>query len=84
MWSFVANKKNKHWVWLALDIETKEIVGVYIGERSRHREHRDYGALYLHYIGSVLCVIPICGLPTMRFFLSLGIKLLARRAVKLT
>ena len=35
MWSFVANKKNKHWVWLALDIETKEIVGVYIGARSR-------------------------------------------------
>jgi IS1 family transposase len=35
MWSFVANKKNKQWIWLALDIETKEIVGVYIGERSR-------------------------------------------------
>ena len=35
MWSFVANKKNKQWVWLALDIETKEIVGVYVGERSR-------------------------------------------------
>ena len=34
MWSFVANKKNKHWIWLALDVETKEIVGVYIGERS--------------------------------------------------
>ncbi len=35
MWSFVANKKNKQWIWLALDIETKEIVGVYIGEQSR-------------------------------------------------
>lgn len=35
MWSFVANKKNKQWVWLALDIETKEIVGIYVGARSR-------------------------------------------------
>lgn len=35
MWSFVATKKNKQWVWLALDVETKKIVGVYIGSRSR-------------------------------------------------
>ncbi len=35
MWSFVGNKKNKQWIWLALDIETKEIVGVYVGSRSR-------------------------------------------------
>ncbi len=34
MWSFVGNKKHKQWIWLALDIETKEIVGVYVGERS--------------------------------------------------
>lgn len=36
MWSFVGNKKGKQWIWLALDIETKEIVGVYVGERSRN------------------------------------------------
>ena len=35
MWSFVGNKKNKHLFWLALDVETREIVGVYIGNRSR-------------------------------------------------
>ena len=34
MWSFVQNKTNKQWVWLALDIDTKEIVGAYIGTRS--------------------------------------------------
>lgn len=33
MWSFVMNKDNKQWIWLAIDIETKEIVGVYIGSR---------------------------------------------------
>jgi insertion element IS1 protein InsB len=33
LWSFVDNKKNKQWVWLALDVTTREIVGVYIGDR---------------------------------------------------
>ena len=49
-WSFVGNKDNKKWIWLALDVKTKEIergsapnlvrhaqvsfVGAYIGDRS--------------------------------------------------
>jgi IS1 family transposase len=33
LWSFVDNKGNKQWVWLALDADTREIVGVYIGSR---------------------------------------------------
>ncbi len=33
MWSFVGFKGNKQWIWLAIDILTKEIVGVYIGKR---------------------------------------------------
>ncbi len=33
LWSFVDNKGNKQWVWLALDADTREIVGVYIGNR---------------------------------------------------
>ncbi|WP_445727659.1 IS1 family transposase [Kamptonema formosum] len=31
--SFVGHKGNKQWVWLAIDVLTKEIVGVYIGSR---------------------------------------------------
>ncbi len=34
-WSFVNDKGNEQWVWLALDVVTREIVGCYIGERSR-------------------------------------------------
>ena len=34
MWSFVGHKKNKQWVWLALDRDTREIVGVYVGSRN--------------------------------------------------
>ncbi len=33
IWSFVDNKGNKQWVWLAIDAATREIVGVHIGER---------------------------------------------------
>ena len=35
MWSFVGNKRNKQWIWLAIDESTKEIVGVFVGKRSR-------------------------------------------------
>lgn len=34
LWSFVDNKGNQQWVWLALDTQTREIVGVHIGDRS--------------------------------------------------
>ena len=30
----VDNKGNQQWVWLALDTQTREIVGVHIGDRS--------------------------------------------------
>jgi insertion element IS1 protein InsB len=33
LWSFVDNKGNKQWVWLALDVNTREIGGVSIGAR---------------------------------------------------
>lgn len=35
LWSFVFSKKNKQWIWLAIDRDTREIVGVAIGDRSR-------------------------------------------------
>lgn len=35
MWSYVGNKDMKKWIWLAIDADTREIVGAYIGDRSR-------------------------------------------------
>jgi insertion element IS1 protein InsB len=35
MWSFVGNKGNKQWIWLAIDRETREIIGVHVGSRDR-------------------------------------------------
>lgn len=34
LWSFVDSKGNQQWVWLALDAQTREIIGVHIGDRS--------------------------------------------------
>ena len=35
MWSFVGKKGQKYWIWLAIDVDTREIVGVYIGSRDK-------------------------------------------------
>jgi IS1 family transposase len=45
MWSFVDNKGNQQWVWLALDVETREIVGVYIGARNEMAAHQLWKSL---------------------------------------
>jgi len=34
LWSFVSARKNKQWIGLAFDRQSKEIVGVAIGDRS--------------------------------------------------
>jgi insertion element IS1 protein InsB len=35
MWSFVQCKNNKQWVWLALDVTTRQVLACHIGDRSR-------------------------------------------------
>lgn len=34
LWSFVQKKKNKQWVWLAINPANKQIIGFYVGDRS--------------------------------------------------
>ena len=43
--SFVGNKSNKQWIWLALDVETHKIVGVHIGDRSKQRFRKLWDSL---------------------------------------
>ena len=45
MWSFVGNKSNKQWIWLALDVKTREIVGVHVGDRRIEGEIQLWRAL---------------------------------------
>jgi hypothetical protein len=35
MASFVQKKANKQWIWLAMDVKTREIIAFHIGDRSR-------------------------------------------------
>jgi len=35
MASFVQNKANKQWIWLAMDAKTRQIIAFYVGDRSR-------------------------------------------------
>src|SRR5688500_16240619 len=35
MASFVQKKANKQWIWLAMDVETRQIIAFHIGDRSR-------------------------------------------------
>lgn len=55
MWSFVEKKDNKQWVWLALDKETREVVGVYIGDRSRESAKQLWSSLPLSYQQNATC-----------------------------
>jgi len=35
MWSFVGSKKNKQWIWIAMDVKSKQIIAFHVGDRSR-------------------------------------------------
>lgn len=77
-WSFVSDKDNKQWIWLALDKETREIVGVYIGNRSEDGARGLWNSLPLVYRGArdapppvnVLFAIQIFGRLTHKLFLT--------------
>lgn len=36
LWSFVGNKANKQWVWLALDRKTRQIIAFHVGDRDKN------------------------------------------------
>lgn len=55
MWSFVSNKGNKQWIWLALDAKTREIVGVHVGDRSREGARKLWQSLPSVYRQCALC-----------------------------
>lgn len=35
MWSFVGAKQNQQWIWLAIDADSRQVVGMVVGDRSR-------------------------------------------------
>ena len=55
LWSFVDCKENKQWVWLAMDRETREIIGVYIGARSQEGAKQLWNSLPPVYRQCAVC-----------------------------
>ena len=76
MWSFVGSKKNKEWIWLALDQGSKKVVGAYIGSRDKKGAKGLWDSLPPVYRQCAF------GLHTKRFFHQKGIKQLTRKVVK--
>ena len=35
LWSFVQKKTNPHWVWIAMDKHTRQVIAFHVGDRSR-------------------------------------------------
>ncbi len=68
MWSFVQNKNNKYWIWLALDVETREIVAVHVGAHNEQAAqklwelfpfvYRQWAVSYTDFWQVYQCVFP--------------------------
>ena len=68
LWSFVDCQENKQWVWLAMDRETREIIGVYIGARSEEGAkqlwnslppvYRQCAVCYTDFWAAYACIFP--------------------------
>ena len=53
--SFVKNKQNKPWLWLAMDIKTKQVLAFYVGDRRKHSARKLGKAIPQVYKQTALC-----------------------------
>lgn len=53
--SLVDHQENKQWVWLAIDRNSREIVGCYIGDRSRESARKLWKSLPAVYRQCAVC-----------------------------
>lgn len=53
--SFVGSKQNKQWIWLAIDADSREIVGVFIGDRARQSAKQLWQSLPAVYRQCAIC-----------------------------
>jgi IS1 family transposase len=71
MWSFVGNKDQKQWIWLAIDRDTREIIGVAVGARDEATARQLWGSLPAVYRQCAVCYSDFwdayaCVLPSKR------------------
>jgi insertion element IS1 protein InsB len=68
LWSFVQKKANPHWLWLAMDKQTRQIIAFHVGDRSRDSAkqmwakipaaYRERATFYTDQYAAYLGVIP--------------------------
>ena len=49
LWSFVGNKENKRWIWIALCRRTRQVIAYFIGDRSEESCWRLWHWIPAHY-----------------------------------
>lgn len=84
LWSFVTNKRNRQWVWLAIDVQTQEIVGVDIGERWETGAKALWQSGWPQSIDNVPSAIAIFGRLMVPSYRANGIEPWAKKAAKPT
>jgi IS1 family transposase/transposase-like protein len=67
-WSFVGKSNNKQWIWLALDRDSREVIGYYIGDRSANgakglwdslpNRYRENAKCYTDFWGAYQSIFP--------------------------
>ena len=55
LWSFVASKDNKIWIWVALERQTRRIVGLAFGDRSSQTCRKLWQSLPSDYRKRAIC-----------------------------
>jgi len=60
MWSFVGFKRNKQWIWLALDSDSREIVGMHVGSRDHAGAEALWESLPPVYRQCAVCYTDFC------------------------
>jgi insertion element IS1 protein InsB len=68
LWSFVQKKTNPHWVWIAMDKHTRQVIAFHVGDRSRDsaiqlwqtipEAYREQATFYTDQYAAYLGVIP--------------------------
>jgi insertion element IS1 protein InsB len=68
LWSFVQKKTNPHWVWIAMDQHTRQVIAFHVGDRSRDsaiqlwqnipEAYRDQATFYTDQYAAYRGVIP--------------------------
>ena len=82
MWSFVSKKKAKYWIWLAIDRNTREIIGVHIGDRSREGAQALWDSIPNFYRQNAQPAIPTFGRRIRVFFQKTVIRLWVKKQAK--